>query len=49
MTSPFAISGFFRDAFPHVVAMLDDAVRLVADLDSHTTSTSYGSMPKMIW
>ncbi|WP_431887312.1 cobaltochelatase subunit CobN [Nocardiopsis alba] len=27
------ISGFFRDAFPHVVAMLDDAVNLVADLD----------------
>jgi len=27
------ISGFFRDAFPHVVGMLDDAVRLVADLD----------------
>ena len=27
------ISGFFRDAFPHVVAMLDDAVRLVADRD----------------
>jgi cobaltochelatase CobN len=27
------ISGFFRDAFPHVVAMIDDAVRLVADLD----------------
>ncbi len=27
------ISGFFRDAFPYVVAMLDDAVRLVADLD----------------
>jgi cobaltochelatase CobN len=27
------ISGFFRDAFPHVVAMLDDAIRLVADLD----------------
>ncbi len=26
------ISGFFRDAFPHVIAMLDDAVRLVADL-----------------
>src|SRR6202007_2966069 len=26
------ISGFFRDAFPHVVTMLDDAVRLVADL-----------------
>ncbi|HTY27451.1 MAG TPA: cobaltochelatase subunit CobN, partial [Mycobacterium sp.] len=30
------ISGFFRDAFPHVVAMLDDAVRLVADLDEPT-------------
>ncbi|GGN06372.1 cobaltochelatase CobN [Terrabacter tumescens] len=27
------ISGFFRDAFPHVIAMLDDAVQLVADLD----------------
>ncbi|WP_157251657.1 cobaltochelatase subunit CobN [Nonomuraea typhae] len=27
------ISGFFRDAFPHVVAMLDDAVRLTANLD----------------
>ncbi|MFJ9517257.1 cobaltochelatase subunit CobN [Kitasatospora sp. NPDC101801] len=24
------ISGFFRDAFPHVVALLDDAVRLAA-------------------
>ncbi|HEY3559386.1 MAG TPA: cobaltochelatase subunit CobN, partial [Kribbella sp.] len=27
------ISGFFRDAFPHVVALLDEAVRTVADLD----------------
>ena len=27
------ISGFFRDAFPHVVAMLDDAVRMGVDLD----------------
>jgi cobaltochelatase CobN len=27
------ISGFFRDAFPHVVAMLDDAVRMIIDLD----------------
>ncbi|WP_222192561.1 cobaltochelatase subunit CobN [Modestobacter italicus] len=26
------ISGFFRDAFPHVVTMLDDAVTLVAGL-----------------
>ncbi|WP_433502215.1 cobaltochelatase subunit CobN [Pseudonocardia halophobica] len=27
------ISGFFRDAFPHVLALLDDAVRLVGNLD----------------
>ncbi|MEU6642477.1 cobaltochelatase subunit CobN [Saccharomonospora sp. NPDC046836] len=27
------ISGFFRDAFPHVIDLLDDAVRLVAALD----------------
>jgi cobaltochelatase CobN len=27
------ISGFFRDAFPHVVSMLDDAVQLAAGLD----------------
>lgn len=27
------ISGFFRDAFPHVVTLLDDAVALVAALD----------------
>ena len=27
------ISGFFREAFPHVVTMLDDAVQLVAELD----------------
>ncbi|WP_436789627.1 cobaltochelatase subunit CobN [Yinghuangia sp. YIM S10712] len=27
------ISGFFRDAFPHVVVLLDDAVRLAAGLD----------------
>jgi len=27
------ISGFFRDAFPHVVALLDDAVKLAASLD----------------
>ena len=27
------ISGFFRDAFPHVVAMMDDAFRMIADLD----------------
>ncbi|WP_313404118.1 cobaltochelatase subunit CobN [Aeromicrobium sp.] len=27
------ISGFFRDAFPHVIEILDDAVQLVAGLD----------------
>ncbi|MHB2024147.1 MAG: cobaltochelatase subunit CobN [Mycobacteriales bacterium] len=27
------ISGFFRDAFPHVLTLLDDAVRAVAELD----------------
>ena len=27
------ISGFFRDAFPHVLALLDDAVQLVAERD----------------
>lgn len=32
------ISGFFRDAFPHVLALLDDAVRLVAGLDEPADS-----------
>ncbi|NUR59214.1 MAG: cobaltochelatase subunit CobN [Catenulispora sp.] len=27
------ISGFFRDAFPHVIQLIDDAVRAVAELD----------------
>jgi cobaltochelatase CobN len=27
------ISGFFRDAFPHVITLLDDAIRAVAELD----------------
>ncbi|HYH29980.1 MAG TPA: cobaltochelatase subunit CobN, partial [Pseudonocardia sp.] len=27
------ISGFFRDAFPHVITLLDDAIRTVAELD----------------
>jgi cobaltochelatase CobN len=27
------ISGFFRDAFPHVITLLDDAVQAVASLD----------------
>lgn len=32
------ISGFFRDAFPHVVGLIDDAVRAVADLDESPES-----------
>ncbi|QNK80784.1 cobaltochelatase subunit CobN [Nakamurella sp. PAMC28650] len=32
------ISGFFRDAFPHVVVMLDDAVRMVSALDEPSES-----------
>ncbi|WP_410787419.1 cobaltochelatase subunit CobN [Kribbella sp. C-35] len=32
------ISGFFRDAFPHVVALLDEAVRTVAALDEDPAS-----------
>ncbi|WP_246226977.1 cobaltochelatase subunit CobN [Propioniciclava coleopterorum] len=32
------ISGFFRDAFPHVIAMLDDAIALVAGLDEPAAS-----------
>lgn len=32
------ISGFFRDAFPHTVALLDDAVRLAAGLDEPAES-----------
>ncbi|MDX6434070.1 MAG: cobaltochelatase CobN [Streptosporangiaceae bacterium] len=27
------ISGFFRDAFPHVITLIDDAIAAVADLD----------------
>ena len=32
------ISGFFRDAFPHVIDLLDDAVTLVAGLDEPVDS-----------
>ncbi|HEY4024167.1 MAG TPA: cobaltochelatase subunit CobN, partial [Pseudonocardiaceae bacterium] len=32
------ISGFFRDAFPHVVTMIDDAIALVTDLDEPETA-----------
>lgn len=48
------ISGFFRDAFPHVLSLIDDAVQLVAGLDepsksnfvrahAHADSTAAGS------
>ncbi|MGH3665851.1 MAG: cobaltochelatase subunit CobN [Egibacteraceae bacterium] len=32
------ISGFFRDAFPHLVQLIDDAVAMVADLDEPAES-----------
>ncbi len=32
------ISGFFRDAFPHVIALLDDAIAAVAALDEPAES-----------
>ena len=32
------ISGFFRDAFPHVIALLDDAIGAVAGLDEPAES-----------
>src|SRR5690348_1755648 len=32
------ISGFFRDAFPHVIALLDDAIGAVAALDESAES-----------
>ena len=32
------ISGFFRDAFPHVIDLVDDAVRMVAALDEPAES-----------
>src|SRR3712207_8138236 len=35
------ISGFFRDAFPHVVTMLDDAATLVAGLSSEPDDENY--------
>ncbi|MGY1827919.1 cobaltochelatase subunit CobN [Blastococcus sp. SYSU DS0541] len=35
------ISGFFRDAFPHVVTMLDDAVSLAASLEDESDDENY--------
>ena len=31
--SSCASSGFFRDAFPHLIALLDEAAKLVMQLD----------------
>ncbi|MEJ2865771.1 cobaltochelatase subunit CobN [Actinomycetospora flava] len=35
------ISGFFRDAFPHVVATMDDAVQLVAGLSDEADEDNF--------
>ncbi|MFG2114536.1 cobaltochelatase subunit CobN [Streptomyces sp. NPDC048718] len=35
------ISGFFRDAFPHVIGLLDDAVRLVAGLAEESAEDNH--------
>jgi cobaltochelatase CobN len=46
------ISGFFRDALPHVVSLLDDAVRLVAGLDESAADNpvrAAGSADARIW
>jgi cobaltochelatase CobN len=46
------ISGFFRDAFPHLVALLDDAVALVAGLDEPSEQNpvrSAGAGDARIW
>ncbi len=46
------ISGFFRDAFPHVIALLDDAVALVAALDEDDASNpvrAAGSHDARLW
>ena len=40
------ISGFFRDAFPHVVAMLDDAVAWSPTSTSRTTTTTSAPTPE---
>jgi cobaltochelatase CobN len=44
------ISGFFRDAFPHVVALLDDAFSLAASLDEPATDNfvrAHGDDPRI--
>jgi cobaltochelatase CobN len=44
------ISGFFRDAFPHLVELLDDAVGLVRDLDEDAADNpvrAHGGDPRI--
>jgi cobaltochelatase CobN len=46
------ISGFFRDAFPHVIELLDDAVGLVAGLDEDATANpvaAAGAADSRLW
>jgi cobaltochelatase CobN len=46
------ISGFFRDAFPHVIELLDDAVCLVAGLDEadvHNPVRAAGADDARLW
>src|SRR5262249_34028286 len=46
------ISGFFRDAFPHAIALLDDGVHLVAELDEPTVDNpirAAGSQDARLW
>jgi cobaltochelatase CobN len=46
------ISGFFRDAFPHLVGLLDDAVALAAGLDEPDTDNPIrqaGTQDARIW
>lgn len=46
------ISGFFRDAFPHVIALLDEAVELVAGLDESAESNpiaAVGAHDARLW
>jgi cobaltochelatase CobN len=35
------ISGFFRDAFPHVISLIDDAIQAVAQLDDESDEENY--------
>ena len=46
------ISGFFRDAFPHVIELLDDAVALVAALDEpagQNPIAAVGALDARLW